>query len=198
MIYSNRNETKNSLEVFYMRQSKSNRSKPITKMALFLRAMRVALWITIGFGVLISFMAVFAGGDAQQGAQEILWFITSTTLVFLLLMILFFAPVVLTELSWINRQEKHYGFKFNDEMKQLDIRGFVHMDENWLILVSGSRVYAYRKGFIIDFGIQRRSMFGKRMGSRVMAACDDGKARMISGTGATLTAITDWALGPEE
>ena len=181
-----------------MRQSKFNRSKPITKMALFLRAMRVALWITIAFGALILFMAVFVGGDAQQGAQDILWFVTSTTLVFLLFMILFFTPVVLVELSWIKRQEKHYGFKFNDEMKQHNIRGFVHMDENWLILVSGCRVYAYRKGFINDFGIQRRSLFGKRMGSRVMAACEDGKARMISGTGATLTAIADWALGPDE
>ena len=174
------------------------RRRPITKMALFLRAMRIALWLTIVFGVLMLIMAIFGGDEVQLQQQDILRFVINSTIAFFIIMILTLSPVILFELNWIKRQEKHFGISFNEEMKKYDVKGYVHMDENWLILVSGCRIYAYRKGFLTNFGIQRRSFLGKKMGSKVMAACADGKARMIVGTGATLTAIANWAYEIEE
>ena len=181
-----------------MKREGFKRKRPITKMALFLRAMRFAFWLSIVFGVLIALMALFGGDGVQRDAQEIVRFVGSSTLMFFAFMVLTLFPVVMVELSWIRRQEKHYGISFNEEMRKHGIKGYVHMDQHWLILVTGCRIYSFRKGFITDFGEQRKSLFGKRMGSKVMVACEDGKARVIVGTGATLTAIADWALGPEE
>ena len=179
-----------------MEKSKRKRSKPITKMALYLRAMRVSLWIIIPFFVLISLMAFMGDANIQPGLQSKLLFIGGTTLGFSAVLLLIFTPLVLKDLHCIKKQEQHYGFRFNDEMKQLDIREFVHMDTNWLILVSRFRVYAYRKGFLTDFGFQRKSLLGKKMEAKIIAACADGKARILAGSGTTLTAIQHWAENP--
>jgi len=179
-----------------MKKGKRKRSKPITKMALYLRAMRVSLLIGFSFFVLISLMALSGDANIQPGLQSKLLFIGGTTLGFFAVLLLIFSPLVLQDLHRIKKQEKYYGFRFNDEMEQLDIREFVHMDAKWLILVSRFRVYAYRKGFLTDFGFQRKSLLGKKMESRVMVACADGKARILVGGSATLTAIQDWAQNP--
>jgi len=179
-----------------MKKSKRKRSKPITKMALYLRAMRVSLWITIPFFVLISLMTFMGDANIQPGLQNELLFVGGTTLGFFAVLLLILSPLALYDLHRIKKQEKHYGFRFNDEMKRLDIREFVHMDAKWLILVHRFRVYAYRKGFLTDFGYQRKSLLGKKMEARVIAACADGKARMLVGGGATLTAIQNWAANP--
>jgi len=179
-----------------MKKSKRKRSKPITKMALYLRAMRVSLWITIPFFLLISLMAFMGEANIQPGLQSQLLFIGGTTLGFCAILTLILSILVLQDLRRIKQQEKYYGFNFNDEMKQLDIREFVHMDAKWLILVSRIRVYAYRKGFLTDFGFQRKSLLGKKMEAKIIASCADGKARMIYGSGATLIAIQEWAQKP--
>jgi len=176
-----------------MEKSKRKRSKPITKMALYLRAMRVSLWITGAFFVLILLMALAGDANLQPGLQHLLWFVGGTTLIFFVLLLLILTPLVLQDLSHIRKQEKHYGFSFNDEMKQHDIRDFAHMDEDWLVFVVRFRIYAFRKGFLTEFGYQRKSLLGKKMESKVMAACADGKTRILSGGGTTLTAIQDWA-----
>ena len=180
--------------VVFMKEPRHKRSKPITKMALYLRAMRVSLWITIPFFVFISLMALMGDANVQPELQSMLLFVGGTTLGFFAILFIIISPVVLQDLRRIKNQEKHYGFSFNDEMKQLDIRQFVYMDENWLILVSRIRVYAYRKGFLTDFGVLRKSMLGKKMEAKIIVACADGKARILSGNGATLSAIQDWAL----
>ena len=176
-----------------MEKSKSKRSKPITKMALYLRAMRVSLWMIIPFFVLISLMALAGDANVQPGLQNMVIFIGGTTLGFIAVLLVILTPLVLQDLRHIKRQEKHYGISFNDEMKELDVRQFFHKDENWLIIVNRFRIYAFRKDFLTDFGIQRRSLLGKRMEAKVIAACADGKARMISGSGTTLTLIQEWA-----
>jgi len=173
-----------------MKNGKNKRSKPITKMALYLRAMRVSLWITLPFFVLISLMALM--GDAP-GVQNNLHFAVTTTLSFFVILLVILTPLVLQDLYRIKKQEKHYGFNFDNEMKQLDIKEFVHMDKKWLIIVSRFRVYAFRKGFLTDFGFQRKSFLGKKMESKVIATCADGKALIISGDGTTLAAIQEWA-----
>ena len=176
-----------------MKKSKRRRSKPITKMALYLRAMRVSLWITIPFFAFILLMALMGDANIQPGLQSKFLFVAGTTFGFFAIILLILSPLVLQDISRINKQEKHYGFKFNDEMNRLDIREFVHADAMWLILVSRFRVYVYRKGFLTDFGFQRKSLLGKKMESRVIIACADGKGRMLTGGGAALTAIQEWA-----
>ena len=175
-----------------MSQGNFIRKTPITKMALYLRAMRMALWVTIAFGALMTLMSLFSDAGAGSDPLSTLWFIFSTTFAFFIFLILAMSPIILTELYLIKKQEKHFGFNFNDDMKLHDIRNFAHMDENWFILVSGSRVYAYRKGFITDFGTQSNSIFSRKMSSRVVVACADGKARIIMGTSANLTALEEW------
>ena len=179
-----------------MKQSRRKRGRPITKMALYLRAMRVSLWLTIPFGVLILLMALSGDANVQPGLQAMLRFVGGTTLAFFLCMILILSPPILLDLRRIKKQETHYGFRFNGEMKKHDIRAFVHMDANWLVCVSGCRIYAYRKGFLGDFGLQRRSLLGKKLAAKVMVACADGKVRIIAGNLATLTAIETWAQNP--
>jgi hypothetical protein len=176
-----------------MRKNKHKRNKPITKIALYLRAMRVSLWITIPFFVLISLMTLMGDANIQSGLQNELLFVSSTTLGFFAILLLILSPLILQDLHRIKKQEKHYGFNFNDEMKQLDIKEFVYMDTKWLILVIRFRVYAYRKGFLTDFGFQRKSFLGKKMEAKIIAVCADGKARMLAGDSTTLTAIQDWA-----
>jgi len=179
-----------------MKKSKRKRNKPITKMALYLRAMRVSLWLTIPFFVLISLMTFVGDANIQPDLQSKLLFIGGTTLTFFVALLLIFSPLVLKDLHRIKVQEKHFGFNFNDEMKQLEIREFAHMDAKWLILVNRARIYAYRKGFLTDFGFQRKSLLGKKMEAKIIAACADGKARILYGSGATLKAIQAWAENP--
>jgi len=176
-----------------MEKSKYKSNKAITKMALYLRAMRVSLWITIPFFVLISLMALMGYANIQSGLQSMLLFIGTTTLSFFAILLLILSPFVLQDLYRIKKQEKHYGFNFNDEMKRLDIRGFIHMDSKWLIIVDRFRIYAYRKGFLVDFGLHRKSFLGKKMEAKVMASCADGKVRILAGDAAMLVAIQDWA-----
>jgi len=175
-----------------MKKNERKRSKPITKMALYLRAMRVSIWITIPFFVLILLMVLMGDANIQPGLQSALQFIMTTTLGFFAILLLILAPLVLQELNRIKKQEKHYGFSFNDEMEKYDIKEFVHIGKEWLIIVSRFRIYAYRKGFLTDFGFQRKSFLGKKMESKVIATCADGKAIIILGDGATLTAIQEW------
>jgi len=171
----------------------NKQGKTITKMALYLRAMRVSLWIVLPFFVLISLMAFTGAASIQPGLQSALWFISTTTLSFFAILLLILTPLALQDLHHIRKQEKHFGFNFNNEMKQLDIRSFSHMDAKWLIHVNRFRIYAFRKGFLVDFGFQRKSMLGKKMETKVMASCADGKIRTLAGDAATLSAIQDWA-----
>ena len=182
--------------VILMKKSKCKRNKPITKMALYLRAMRVSLWLTIPFLVLISLMTLMGDANIQPGVQSTLTFIGGTSLAFFAILLVILSPGVLQDLRCIKKQENYYGFNFNDEMKRLDIRAFAHVDEQWLILVDRFRVYAYRKGFLTDFGFQKKSILGKKMESKIIAACADGKALMLTGGGANLAAIQDWAQKP--
>jgi len=181
--------------LLFMKERLNKRSKPITKMALYLRAMRVVLWITIPFFVLISLMVLMGDANVQPELRSMLLFVAGNTLGFFAILSIVISPVVLRDIQRIKNQEMYYGFSFNNEMKRLDIRQFVYVDEKWLILVSRIRVYAYRKDFLTDFGVLRKSMLGKKMEAKIMVECADGKARILSGSGATLNAIQDWALG---
>ena len=138
-------------------------------------------------------MALMGDANIQPGLQSLLLFVGGTTLGFFAVLLLILFPGIFQDLRRIKIQEEHYGFKFNDEMKKLDIREFVYTDSKWLIFVNRSRVYAYRKGFLTDFGFQRKSLLGKKMEAKVIVSCADGKARILSGGSATLTAIQDWA-----
>jgi len=170
------------------------RKKPITKMALYLRAMRVSLWLTILFFTLSLLMALLGDANIRPGLQSMLIFVGGNTLGFFAILFLLLSPLALLDINRIKKQEKHFGFSFNDEMKRLDIREFVHTDDEWLILVHRFRIYAYKKGFMTDFGFQRKSFLGNKLESKVLAECADGKARKLSGGAATLKAIQDWAL----
>ncbi|MCL2201300.1 MAG: hypothetical protein FWB75_04980 [Oscillospiraceae bacterium] len=179
-----------------MKKSASKRRRPVTKMALYLRAMRISLWLTITFFVLILLMALMGDANIEAGLQSVLLFAGGSTLIFFAILLIILSPLVLQDLSRIRNQEKHYGFSFNEEMKRLDVRQFAYTDEQWLVLVSRFRVYAYRKGFLTEFGFQRKSLLGKKMEAKIMAACADGKTRILTGGGATLSAIQDWAQSP--
>jgi len=162
-------------------------------MALYLRAMRVSIWITIPFFALISLMALMGDASIESGLQSMILFIVTTTLSFLAILIIILTPLALQDIHHIKKQEKYYGLNFNDEMKRLDIREFEHIDSNWLIIVSRFRVYAFKKGFLIDFGFQRKSFLGKKMETKVMASCADGKIRTLAGDSTTLIIIQEWA-----
>ena len=173
------------------RQNKRNR--PITKLALYLRAMRMSLWIIAPFFVLIILLALSGDANIAPGLGNMIQFVIGTTLGFYVILLFILTPLVWMDLRVISKQEKFFGFNFNDEMKKEGITEFVHRDAKWLILVIRFRVYVYRKGFLSDFGFRRKSPLGKKMESKIIAACADGKGLMIRGDGATLTAIQEWA-----
>jgi len=167
------------------------RRRPITKTALFIRAVRVSLLVSIAFGVLAWF-AVSSTSDAQAGVWEALRFAAGSALGLQVFMLLTLSVLVFQDFRTIAKQEKLYGFRFRDEMEKYQIKTFQQIKGEWFVLVGGCRVYAFRRGFITDFGKQKGSMLGKKLGAKMMVECADGVVRVLGGDRSVLTALQNW------
>lgn len=188
------------------------RIKPITKLTLFRKAMEL-FYVTgpgkfftandIGSYYTSKILSMAVGGvyyiicvvvfttfsDGPIRSIEWVIFTVITIALTYLTFSIVITPFVLRGIFLIAKQEKHFGFNFNREMKAEGICGTEHISKDWFINASGEGVIAFRRGFITTIeNVTNR--YGGQI--TVTAICANGQSIHVTGIRETIKKLIEW------
>lgn len=175
------------------------RNKTITKWSLYWQASKLPIGIGLFVGVILLLMLLplLFIDDETMNIFYLLLLVLGGTIFMCLMQLLMFLPITIRGILHIKNQERFFGFKFDNEMKNHNINSFSYQDNNWFIGVTNSRIYAYRGDYFnkLDEGIEFKTAIEKvgyvlRVETKVK--CVDGKTILIVSDDQTIKKLKEW------
>jgi len=87
----------------------------------------------------------------------------------------------LTDLYWLNKQEKVLGIRFNEEMEKDNVITLPHVSNQWFIFKATNRFIAYHRNYIVNLDNEKGG-YAEFIGriEKITIVSLDGKRREIS------------------
>jgi len=172
---------------------KTGNSKSITKLSLYIKAIKSMLGVGIFIGIflMIFTIALYFTDSVLEFYIHVLLGIGEAIFI-VCLFILIITPLPLNGIRFIKKQEEYFGIRFNDVMKTLNITEHNHTSTNWFVDVARTRVIALRRDYISSIGSVEYHLGGRGQFSQVMITAVDGNDYKIIGSRESIQRLCDW------
>jgi len=171
-----------------------NSTKALTKLRLYIKSIKniVVIMGIVGITTLI-FGIIFLGKNGWNDILSAIWIGLCGGLFVIGFGVVICLPISLKGIILINRQEKIFGFHFNDEMKKYNICSESCMNNNWFIDVELSRVFAFHRKYIVKINKIKKSDSGISIGVWEVTVTDiNNKKFKIFSSEHTLRNLKEW------
>jgi len=167
-----------------------NPNKPITKISLYAKAMKVLL--IIGVIVVIIFIALFIVSHFLYRNNSLIVDVLHGVVAAILLYLPALAPGslrVLPGILRIGKQEKYFGIKFKDEMRKEKNTQTEYVSQDWFVDVRKFRIIVFKRGYISEIlSISDCDM----LTSRAVALLHNGERIKITGHYEAINNLQKW------
>lgn len=167
-------------------------SQTITKKDIFIKVIKKNLKV---FGFIVAFcfaIAMFMIFTDVLAEEESLSLILGIFIGFPLLGIGGIVVMGMGSLKLIRRQERQFGFNFDDEMRRAGIINLNKATEEWFFIAGIGAIYPIRKGYISRFSARRMSTRGGAFLELKTHSIDGKKFKMSLPEAYNLTHLEQW------
>ena len=173
----------------------SKTGKPLTKVGLYLGAMKVFFGMGIGLGIFAGLMLMMVG-VVNNNLIVGLVFVAPMFIFMLVMFTIIGSIVVLPGIFRIVAQELFFRMIFHEEMQKQNITKIEHISEEWFIEVAHQRILVFRRGYIAKVEQVRDMHTGSGgLGPRklvMIAVREDGRRVKIVGERGSIENLKQW------